>query len=519
MEARMIREISQLEKEIQKLRAENEKLARFFEIGRTIGYVRNVDQLIPLIMTKISESLNADRSTLFLVNWERMQLWTKFAEGLEDERISIELKMGLVGLSVFTRQLVNVTNACEDPRFNSKIDEISGFRTESLLAVPFFDKEGEVVGAMELLNKKTGFFAEEDEEKALRTAVALSEIDCMTHSGQEKAKALVRELRRSAECERSSLFLIDGEKSELCSIMAEGLQSQDIHLSLRLGIAGLVAVTAQELNVQDAYSDPRFDKAVDERTGYRTRCIMSVPVKNQYGDVLGVIEAMNKKGGTFNDSDMDLLKALSSVVAISIENAMLFHDQDRQFRSILEVLAASIDAKDPLTAGHSVNVTKYAVGIGRELGLGETEIDVLSVAALLHDYGKLGVDENVLRKSGKLTPEEYEHIKQHVVYTRNILDKMYFTRKYRGVPLIASSHHERLDGSGYIDELKGHEIPFMARIIAVADVFEAMTAKRLYREALRPEDAFEVLEQAVGTKFDTNIVAALKRYWYRHHSN
>ena len=174
---------------------------------------------------------------------------------------------------------------------------------------------------------------------------------------------------------------------------------------------------------------------------------------------------------------------------------------------------ASIDAKDQLTAGHSKRVTEYAVGIARELGFEETDVDVLGMAALLHDYGKLGTDESILKKPGKLSPEEFEHIKQHVQDTRDILDKMYFMRKYRSVPLVASCHHENLDGTGYSRGLKGSEIPFMSRIITVADVFEALISDRHYRKAYSQEEAFEILEQDAGTKYDENIIAALKRYW------
>lgn len=514
MEGVLSEEASDRMKEIQQLRIKNERLNKFIEIGEAIFKERNIDQLLPLIMSKISKSLNADRSTLFLIDWDSMELWTKFAEGLKSERIIIQMKMGLVGVSVFTRQLVNVANAYQDPRFNSKIDQITGFRTESVISAPFFDKENEVIGAVMLLNKKTGFFTKEDEEKVLETASRLTEMGCVTDLDKDKVKPLIYDLRQSAECDRGSLFLIDREKGELYSLVAEGIEGHDIHLSLNLGIAGLVAITGQEINIQDAYADPRFDKSKDERTGYRTRCILCAPIKDQSGEVIGVIEAINKKDEIFTDSDKDLLNALSSFVAISIENAILFHEQHRQFRRVLEVLAASIDAKDPLTAGHSQNVTKYAAGIARGLGFGETEIDVLTVAALLHDYGKLGIADNILKKPGKLTTEEFEHMKEHVVNTRNILSKMHLMRQYREVPLIASCHHERLNGSGYTDGLKAQEIPFMAKIIAVADVFEALTSKRHYREALSPEKAFEILKQDIGTQFDENIVIAMEKYWY-----
>ncbi len=509
-------EIAELKEQIRKLKIENEQLKRFVEIGKCIGVERDIDHLLPLVMTEISKFLNADRSTLFLIDWERMELWTKFAEDLEVERISIKLKMGLVGLCVLKKQIINVANAYEDPRFNPYVDEITGYKTESLLSAPLFGKDGEVMGAVQLLNKKTGLFTKDDEQNVLKYAEILASMDFASNPGKDKVRASLFELRHSTQCERGTIFLLEREKGMLFPVVSEGLEDKNICLSLNLGIAGLVAITGKNLDIRDAYADPRFDKRTDERTGYRTRCILCVPIKNQSGEILGVIEVINKKNGTFSDFDMDLLKALSSIVAISLENAILFQDQHRQFRSILKVMAASIDAKDSLTAGHSEKVDKYAVGIARELGFGETDIDILSVAALLHDYGKLGVDDEILKKPGKLTQEEYDHIKQHVVITRNILEKMYFTRKYRNVPLIASTHHERLDGSGYIDGLKAQDIPFMSKIIIAADVFEALTAKRHYRDALSPEDAFEILERDAGTKFDVNIVAALKKYWYKH---
>ncbi|MBU0697992.1 MAG: GAF domain-containing protein [Proteobacteria bacterium] len=515
MESAFFKEIAELKKEIKELTIENEHLNGLVHIGITLTKERDLDNLLPLVMSKISKSLDADRSTLFLIDWDRMELWSKYAENLEVDRIEIELKMGIVGLSVLSRQLINTANAHEDPRFNPDIDGITGFRTESLLAAPFFNKQGDVMGAVELLGKKTGVFTKTDEKKLLKVTSMLIGMDWDSNIDKDTAKGLIYELRQSIECERGALFLLNRKNGELFSLVAEGLKEQDIHLSLNLGVAGLVAITGQELNIYDVYADSRFDKRTDEKTGYRTRGILCVPIKDQTGAVIGVIEVINKKTGTFTDSDMNLLKALSSIVAISVENAILLHEQNRQFRSLLEVLAASIDAKDNLTAGHSHKVTEYAVGVARELGFGEHEIDILSVAALLHDYGKLGTDDNILKKPSKLTTEESDHIKQHVLNTRSILGKMYFMRKYRDVPLIAACHHERLDGSGYMDGLKGHDIPFMAKVIAVADVYEALTAQRHYRKALSSEDAFEILKQDAGTKFDKNIVAALERYWHK----
>jgi putative nucleotidyltransferase with HDIG domain len=498
--------------DLQRLLAENMRLKQFRDIGAVLAGERDIDRLIPIVMTETSRSLKADRSTLFLIDWDRMELWTKFAEGLEDQRLTLKLKMGLVGLCALTGRPVNVPNAYEDPRFNSSVDQVTGFRTESVLCVPFHNQAGEVIGALELMNKTTGLFAPEDERTALETA------ERFTALGQglplERAEALIGDLRRRLDCDRGTVFRLDRETGTLSSIVAEGLGGRQIDLSLNLGVAGLVAVTGRELNIPDAQHDPRFDRTADQNTGYRTRCLLCVPLHNQVGEIMGVLEAINKIDGTFTQEDADFLRDLSYQVSIFLENAMLFSEQRRQFRSVVEVLAASIDAKDPMTLGHSHQVTRYATAIARELGFGETEIDILSVAAMLHDYGKLGTDDRILKKPGRLTPEEFEHIKEHVANTRSILEKMYFIPRYRNVPLIASSHHERLDGTGYQQGLKGGEIPFMARILAVADVFDALTADRHYRKAMSPAQAFEILDQGVGTSFDGHIVAALKRWWH-----
>ncbi len=506
--------IKELEEQNAKYMQAEEALKTFCDIGKMLSIDRDVDKLIPQVMTGISKTLCAERSTLFLLPWERTSLWSKFAEGLKEQDIDLDLKMGLIGASVLTRQVVNATNAYEDPRFNPKIDQISGFRTESVLCAPFTDRYNNTIGGIELLNKKTGVFILEDEEKAVEAASTLSGYDFKKDRDRKNATKIMNSLRKAIDCQRSSIFLIDSVNGELGSVKINGDDCEDIRLSLNLGIAGLVAISGLALNINNVYEDPRFDKSIDERTGYRTRCIACVPIFNQTGDTIGVIETINKKNGdTFSDSDMNMLTALSSQVAMFIENSILSSEYHLQFKSILEVMAASIDAKDPLTAGHSHNVDKYACGIARELGFRESEIDILSVAALLHDYGKIGTDEKILKKKGALTPEEYEHIKQHAQNTREILDKMFFVRRYRNVPLIASCHHECLDGSGYADGRKAEEIPFMAKIITVADVFDALTAKRHYRDALPHDEAFKILDEGAGTRFDENVISALKRFW------
>lgn len=495
------------------LEEENKRLRSFVEIGKILNAERNVQRLIPPVMSEIRKCLDADRASLFLVNLSRGEISTSYGEGLNDQTIRIHLKMGIAGLCVLTERLINVMEASDNLFFHKEIDEKTGYYTQSMLCAPFLNPRGEVEGAIQLLNKKIGLFSKEDEVEIVRACSMLTEMAARAEITAEAAKQLLDDLRSRVNCERGTVFLLNRQEMVLRSLVAEGLPDSSIELNLKLGIAGYVAVTGEEVIIQDAYSDPRFDRRADIESGYQTKTMLCLPIKNQTGEILGVIQVLNKKDGLFTEDDVSLLRALAPQIAIAIENAILFEEQNLQWRSILEVLAASIDAKDPLTAGHSERVAQYACGIADELGLGENEKDVLYVSALLHDYGKIGVSDAVLKKPGKLTPEEFEHIKEHIPATRDILGRMRFMQKYRRVPLIASCHHERLDSTGYSLGLKSQEIPFMSKILAVADVFEALTADRHYRQALPAEEAFAILEKDSGSKYDPNIIAAMRNYW------
>jgi putative nucleotidyltransferase with HDIG domain len=212
-------------------------------------------------------------------------------------------------------------------------------------------------------------------------------------------------------------------------------------------------------------------------------------------------------------TDINLLMGIAPQIGISIHNAMLTEGRERQFRSILQVLAASIDARDPLTAGHSAKVTEYALGICEELGLPKDYREMIRVASLLHDYGKIGINDDILKKNGPLTIEEHNEIKTHVEKTRKILDQVNFEGIYREVPRIVESHHEKIDGSGYPSGLRGDEIPLGAKILAVADFFEAITAKRHYREPMPLDTAFGLLMESCDIHFDRKIVEAFMRYF------
>jgi HD-GYP domain-containing protein (c-di-GMP phosphodiesterase class II) len=487
----------------------SQRFEKMLDIHQRMSKELELDVLVPIAMREISDYMGADRSSLFLFDWKNMELSAKYAQGLAGDTIRIPLKMGIVGTAILNRRSYNISNAYEHPYFNATLDQTLEFRTECILAVPILDAHGMPLGGIQLLNKNTGRFSPEDEQLAEATAALLApSFGAMDAS---KAKTVVDALHASIQCDRITVFRLDEDHGKLVSVYAEGVSNTTISLGMQLGIAGLVAVTGQETLMHDADQDERFDPKFDDLTGYVTKSLICLPIKARKGEVLGVVQVINKKNGRFDTLDLDVMRSLVAVFAVFIENAVLFEDQDLQFLSMMEVMAASIDAKDPLTAGHSQGVADYACRIGNELGFGSHELEVLRVAAMLHDYGKIGINDSVLKKKGELTGDEYSHIQQHARMTHSILDKIYFARKYRAVPLIAASHHEYLDGSGYPQGLTSKQIPFMSKILTVADVYEALTADRHYREGMDQSQALALLNQGRDTRFDSNIIAALER--------
>jgi len=321
---------------------------------------------------------------------------------------------------------------------------------------------------------------------------------------------IARETARVLNADRCTLFLLDEKRGELWSKVAMG--EERIRLPKDKGIAGLVVTTGETLIIDDAYSNPHFNPEIDKKTGYCTRSLLCGPMRDSRGEVLGVFQVLNKREGDFREEDKELLEAVAAFSAIAIENAKLYAELKKTFHSFIETLAATIDARHHLTAGHSHRVAKYTVGIAREMGLPKKEIEILRVAAFLHDYGKIGIPDSILAKPGKLTEEEYTQMKRHPALTKEILSNIYLTDDYKGIPDLASTHHEKLDGSGYPFGLKDGQIPLGGRIMAVADVFDAITSKRDYREGMPDAEALELLRENVEKHFDPEVFEAFERY-------
>ncbi len=245
--------------------------------------------------------------------------------------------------------------------------------------------------------------------------------------------------------------------------------------------------------------------------------VLAFPVADPQG--ASWLMALNKRGRAdpadgppaieaFRRSDTAILMPFAALFELQLRGSRRFQELKDLMVGLARSLTATVDAKDTHTYGHSERVARIAVEIGREMGLQEDELSDLYLAGLLHDVGKIGIRDDVLLKPAALTADEYEHIKQHVVIGYRILAELHPLRNL--LPAVLH-HHERIDGTGYPDGLAGENIPLLARILAVADAFDAMGTRRAYRNARSPKHVEETLREGSGTQWDRRVVAAFLR--------
>lgn len=235
------------------------------------------------------------------------------------------------------------------------------------------------------------------------------------------------------------------------------------------------------------------------------RSVVIVPLGDGQ-NVFGWLAALNHRGNDeFGTDEGQLLGSVATILGIHSGNAELYRQQAELLAGVIRALTSAIDAKDPYTCGHSDRVSRVAVRLGQQLGCDDEFLNRLYLSGLLHDVGKIGIDETVLRKPGRLTPAEYEHIKTHPDIGYNILkDVKKLTHLLPGV----RHHHESWDGRGYPDGLAGEDIPLMARIIAVADSFDAMGSDRPYRKGMPDDKLDAIMQEGAGKQWDAKIVEA-----------
>jgi HD-GYP domain-containing protein (c-di-GMP phosphodiesterase class II) len=317
---------------------------------------------------------------------------------------------------------------------------------------------------------------------------------------EEAAQLVADEAKRLIKADNISVML-KNEETGMFEVI--GSSGRELHpgegLKIGIGIAGSVVLSGRAEIVNDILSDARYVCGA-----IRVSSLMCAPLKIK-DRVIGVIYISSEEPVHYTAEDLKLLSALAYQAAADIENARLYDSLKDTFITTVHTLAETIEKRDPYTGGHTKRVMNYSVSIGKVLGLSELEIERLELAAILHDIGKIGIKDCVLLKKRKLTVDEFEDIKLHPIYAEEILNHI---KHLRGIIPGVKHHHERYDGSGYPEKLKGDSIDIIARIISVADAFDAMTTDRPYRKKLELEKAFDELKDNSGTQFDPNVVKA-----------
>jgi putative nucleotidyltransferase with HDIG domain len=320
------------------------------------------------------------------------------------------------------------------------------------------------------------------------------------------------------DAERGFLMLREADGT-LTIQVARGMDHADLEkeiFAVSRTIVQQVANSGEPVLSLDARQDPRFGKEVSV-ISLNLRSILSAPLRLK-GQVIGVIFLDNRaQTGLFDKSDLEMLSAFADQAAIAIDNARMFESLQKANRELetanqelkiaydatLKGWVRALDLRDQETNGHTQRVTSLARVLGRAVGLDGDDLVDITRGALVHDIGKMGTPDSILLKPGSLTPDEWAIMQQHTVLAYEMLRPIQFLRRAIDVPYC---HHERWDGSGYPRGLKGQDIPLLARIFSIVDVWDAVTSIRPYHNPMTADDARLLIAKQAGTYFDPNIV-------------
>jgi putative nucleotidyltransferase with HDIG domain len=436
---------------------------------------------------------------------------------------------GILDWVVVHGQTVLANDVSKDPRYLAFSPD-----TQAELCVPIKDGE-RVIGCINVESDRLNAFDPADamalEALANELAVALrnaelfaqtqrkiKELTALNEVGRalmttleldELLEVIYRQVRAIMETEAFFIALYDAQANELdYRIRVDRDIREPQERRTPGGLTGQIVRSGRPILIRDwerergQYPQPRLWGTMEIPASW-----LGVPLK--IGErVVGVISVQAYRPHAYDEGHLELLSTLAGMAAVAIENAQLYKQLEEAYIEAILALANAIAARHAYTADHSVRLTEWAVATAKELGCAEEEIEALRWAALLHDLGKIGVPDELLLKPGPLTEEEWTVMKRHPEIGARIVAPV---KKLSAAASIIRAHHERWDGTGYPDGLKGEEIPLGARILAVVDAYGAMIDERSYRPAKSPEEAVTELKRCAGTQFDPQVVEAFLR--------
>ena len=365
-----------------------------------------------------------------------------------------------------------------------------------------------------------------DNQRLLHTFAALADIGqeiANTADFEEMLRSSFHLLLGSIAIRRGAVAQYDRPGDTLRIISARGLDTPDIKLAIARDDAQRLVNLGTSLTLADATSEA--SRFMEEHrplfAAAEIQLLLPLVVHERF---IGLVLLGEKASGEkFTDEDLETLSALARHIAVGInshhllgevkrkaeENQELYDGLRKIYKETVHAFAAAIDIKDRYTQGHSVRVGKYSEVIAREMGWSDDEVEGITIAGYLHDIGKLIVDLSVINSPERFSAKDSKEMSRHPSAGYEILARI--NHPYAEIPLMARYHHERIDGNGYPDGLKGDEIPAGARIVTLADSFDAMTTDRPYRKKLPLADVLEDFRANTGTQFDPEVVCAFCR--------
>ena len=340
-------------------------------------------------------------------------------------------------------------------------------------------------------------------DEKLQTLLNLTAELANEHDPRSILIKMTEATKRLLHADRCGIFLHDSQRKVLWTIVADGVR--EIRIPENAGLAGHVLQNEGVLNIPDVYADSRFDRQVDKETGYRTRSMLAIPLKRQNGDTLGVFQAINKLDpGPFTKDDTDLLRHIGLYAASAIESAQLYEQLRKAHEDVIHKLSHATKFKDPETQNHIIRVGLYCEVMAKALGWTPGAVEEVKLAAPMHDIGKVGVPDAILQKPGPLDDAEWVVMKKHTTFGHEILNGA-DSRLIQVAAVIALEHHEKWSGKGYPAGLAGAKTSVHGRMVALADVFDALTSKRCYKPPWPREKVLGLFQQERGVQFDPEL--------------
>lgn len=491
--------------------------------SHALNTIREVEPLIHEILLAAEAALGLDRVALLMPDRQGHELILRASLGYaQPNGTRIPLHQGVTGRVARTRKAELVRDVRQDA------DHLSGVASGATeMAVPLI-VFGELLGVLDAESTLSEAFDEDDLDLfsafAEQAAVALhnAQLFWRLEDANRRLTLNVEEMQRlNRELEDYSARMHEANRNlehqlQQLQTLYEATRTITASLDLRETLDTILKMTQRIVNSSAGaiklIDQERGELRVKAQAGFdhedsATWDRLDLPLR--IGDrTIGVFEVIRDASREMGEGEHRMLETLATHAAIAIENARLFDDTQRMYYDTLKSLAKALEARDDYTRGHSERVAELSLATAQALGLPEEECTAIHNAALLHDIGKIGVRDAVLLKDLPLSEADFEVIRQHPTFGNTILGPLRFFGK---VSEWVRHHHERWDGTGYPDHLKGEAIPFASRIICVADCYDAMTSSRPYRQPRSHEEAMAEIVRHAGRQFDPAIVEAFVR--------